>query len=92
MLRVQLRVHEGQLNGITDGFDLITESADIGVANIGDLLEDEFLYLRLGDALESHSRAQITQEGIPRPQFRGGECRRDPHDALLIRVSHDKSP
>ena len=41
----QLRVQERQLDGVADRLDLALEAADVLVADVGDLLEDELLDL-----------------------------------------------
>jgi hypothetical protein len=38
-------VQEGKLHGVADLLDLLAEPADVGVADVGNLFEDELLDL-----------------------------------------------
>ena len=50
-------VQVGQLDRVGDGLDLGVQSADVGVADVGDLLEDELLGLLAYELLGEQVRA-----------------------------------
>ena len=52
VLGEQLPVQVGQLDGVGDGLDLGVEPADVGVGDVGDLLEHELLDLGTGQLLD----------------------------------------
>src|SRR5699024_7719713 len=62
---VEIGVQEGQFNGVADLFDLVTQTADIGVADVGDLFEHEFFHLGAVDLLVGEARAGVGGEVIP---------------------------
>lgn len=48
MLLVQLGVQEREFHGVADVRDLRAEATDVGVVDVRDLFEDQFLDLGLG--------------------------------------------
>ena len=69
VLGEQVAVHVGQLDGVGDGLDLCVEPADVGVGDVGHLLEDELLALELGQLLDEELRAHVHQERVAGPQL-----------------------
>ena len=62
-------MQERQLDRIADLLDLPAEAADVVVADVGDLFEDQILDLGLGDALERISGLGVDQQRVTRPQL-----------------------
>ena len=94
-LAVQVVVHERQLDRVADLLDLRAQTADVGVLDRRDLLEEELVDLRLGHHLVGHAGLGIHEDrvagadgcrvlGRARTAQGGGED----HDVLLV-VAHD---
>src|SRR3712207_8286199 len=49
--------------------DLLVEAADVGVADVGHLLEHEVLDLRSGELLQQQPGAAVHEDGVARPQL-----------------------
>ncbi len=64
MLFEEVGVEIGELDRVADHLDLSAEAADLLVTDVGDLFEDEFLDLALGDDLVDVSGAGLEQEGV----------------------------
>ncbi|MEZ5341597.1 MAG: hypothetical protein R2706_09120 [Acidimicrobiales bacterium] len=47
-------MEERQFDCVDDLFDLLTKSADVVVAYVGDLLEDQIVDVDLGQLLDKH--------------------------------------
>ena len=60
-----LGIEVRELDGVAQGLDLGTESADITVGHIGHFLEDDLLDIRFGESLEGIARAMVEQHMIP---------------------------
>ena len=67
VLDEQLPVQERQLDGVGDGLDLVVEAADVGVGDVGHLLEDQLLHLRPGQLLEQQPGPGVHQRRSRRP-------------------------
>ena len=96
-LAVQVVVDERQLYRVADLLDLRTQTADVGVLDRRDLLEEELVDLRLGHHLVGHAGLGIDQDrvagadgcgvlGRARTAQGGGE-----DDDVLLVVAHDHS-
>ena len=57
-------MQERQFDCVTDLLDLTSQTADIAVVDVGNLLEDEILHLGLGNALERVAGLGIDQQRI----------------------------
>jgi hypothetical protein len=57
-------VQEGQLHGVGDLLDLIVEATDVGVADVGHLLEHELLDLGTGQAFQDQAGATVDQDVV----------------------------
>ncbi len=62
-------MHVGQLDRVRDRLDLRVEAADVGVGDVGHLLEDELLALELGQLLDEKLGPGVHEEGVPGPQL-----------------------
>ena len=72
----QLGVQERQLDRVADQVDLALEPADVLVADVGDLLEDEFLDLLARQLLGHDDRSRVEQRGVAGAQPRSAGVRR----------------
>ncbi len=81
-----------QLDGVADRLDLAGEPADVGVVDVGHLLEHEVGDLGLGDALEDEAGARLEQQGVAGPDGLALEGCRDPADPLLVGLGDDEHP
>ena len=63
------RCRYGQLDGVGDGLDLRVEAADVGVGDVGHLLEDQLLDLGPGQLLDEQPRPRVHQHGVAGPQL-----------------------
>ena len=86
----QLRVEERQLHGVADGVDLALETADVLVADVGDLLQDELLDLLLGQQLGGHVGASVEQHVVADARRGVQQGAGDVRDVLLVAAAdHD---
>ena len=69
VLAVELLVQERQLDGVADLLDLPAQPADVVVADVGHLFENEILDLGLGDALERVSRLRVDEQRVAGAQL-----------------------
>ena len=69
VLAVELLVQERQLDGVADLLDLPGQAADVAVADVGHLFEDQVLDLGLGDALERVPGLGVDQQRVAGPQL-----------------------
>ena len=58
-------MQERQLYGVPNLLDLSTETADVLVSDVRNLLENEILHLGLGNALERVAGLGVDQQRIP---------------------------
>ena len=92
VLAEQVRVQEGQLHRVADLLDLRLEATDVGVVDVGHLLQDQFLDLALGDPLVGVRRARLDHERVAGPDRRADERLGEVHDALLVGVGDHQCP
>jgi hypothetical protein len=59
VLGEEVLVQERQLDGVGDLLDLVVEAADVGVGDVGHLLEQQVLDLGPGQLLEQQVRTRI---------------------------------
>ena len=62
-------MQERQFDGVADLLDLPAKTADVVVADVGNLFEDKILDLGLGDALERVPGLGVDQQRVAGPQF-----------------------
>ena len=55
MLAVEVGVEEGQLDGVADELDLLAQSPDVAVSDVGHLLQDELLDLGAHHGAQRHA-------------------------------------
>ncbi len=82
-------MEEWQLHGVHDLFDLRIEASDIGIGDVGDLLENEFLDVGPRELLEEHRCSRIEQHRVAGAQTHAEEISTDLDDLLLIGPPHD---
>ena len=95
----QLGVQERQLHGVADRLDLALEAADVLVADVGDLLEDELLdlFLRAGARWPRRSggrTARCRRRASARASRSTGEvatCSSSPRPTTITRSSPSRS-
>ena len=86
-------VQERQLDRVGDLLDLVVEAADVGVGDVGHLLEHELLDLGPGQLLEQQARAGVHQHACRRrgacsPTSASAEL----DDPLLVGPADDQRP
>ncbi|MEY9211295.1 hypothetical protein ABH917_000741 [Thermobifida halotolerans] len=86
----QLLVQVGQFDRVADQLDLPGEAADVGVGDVGHLLQDQLLDLGLGDALVDVARPGLQQQGVARAQRFVAQRLGDADDPLLVVVGDDQ--
>ena len=84
-------MEERQLDRVGDLLDLVVEAADVGVGDVGHLLEHELLDLGSGQLLEQQARARVHQDVVAGPQRRAGELFGQLGHALLVGPSDDSA-
>ena len=90
MLLEQLGVQVRQLDGVADLLDLVVETADRLVGDVGDLLEDELLDLGLGDLLVDVAGAGVEQQRVAGADRLVAQRLGQPDHALLVGVRDDQ--
>jgi hypothetical protein len=91
VLGEEVLVEERQLDGVGDLLDLVVETADVVVGDVGHLLEDQLLHLGPGELLEQEARPGVHEDGVARPQ-RLGEPLGQLHHPLLVGTTDDQRP
>ena len=92
MLDEQVGVQERQLDGVLDRLDLRSQPTDVGVGDVGDLLEDELLDLGARQPLECVAGAGLHQERVPGPQRRLAQRVGEAHDLLVVGMTDHERP
>ena len=92
VLGEQLLVQEGQLDGVGDLLDLLVEAADVGVGDVGHLLEQQVLDLRPRQLLEQQVRPCVEPHRVARTQVHAADRVSQLADALLVGVADDERP
>ena len=92
MVLEQLGVEVGQLDGVADGVDLGDQAADLRVVDVGHLLQDELLDLRLGHDLVDVAGAGVEQQRVAGADgdVLGAQRLGEAYDALLVGVGDDQ--
>ena len=91
VLAEQLGVQERQLDRVPDRLDLSVESADVVVVDVGNLFEDQFFDLALGDLLVGVGRAGLDQQRVTRAQRLRPQQVGEVDDPFLVGVPDDQS-
>ena len=68
------------------------QSADVGVADIRNLFQDQFLDFRLGELLQHVARARVEQEVVADAEPLGQQRIRHFGDAFLVGAQGDHDP
>src|ERR1700722_9549499 len=92
MLREELAVQEGQLDGVGDRLDLLVKAADVGIGDIGYLFEHNFFELLLGQELDEELASSLEQDTVAASQADAGERRRDFDDSRAVAASGHERP
>ena len=93
-LQLVLEEHVGvevrQLDRVLDLIDLVVEPADVGVGDVGHLLEHELLDLRPREPLDEQTRARIHEHVVTGTQPLAEQLLADLADALLVGAPDDQ--
>ena len=89
VLGEQLVVQERQLDRVGDRLDLGVEAADVGVRDVGHLLEQQVLDLGAGQLLEQHVRARVEPQEVAAAQARATQHARQLAHPLLVGAPDD---
>ena len=94
MLGEEVLVQERQLDRVGDLFDLVVEAADVGVRDVGHLLEQQVLDLGSGQLLEQEVRAGVETEVVARSDVGAADGVGELADPLLVGTTddHDADP
>lgn len=87
MLLEQVGVEVRELDRVADGLDLAAETADLLVADVGDLFEDEFLDLALGNDFVDVSGSGFEEQGVAGADDYVQEWLGEPDHPFLVGVS-----
>ena len=82
----------GQLDRVGDLLDLVVEAADVGVGDVGHLLEHELLDLGTGQALEQEAGAGVHQGVVARAQELAPQGIGQLDHPLLVGATDDQGP
>ena len=74
------------------GLDLVVEPADVGVGDVGHLLEHQLLDLGPGQLLEQQPAADVHQHGVAGAQLLAEERAGELADPLLVGPADDEGP
>ena len=89
MLGEQLLVQERQLDGVGDRLDLGVEATDVGVRDVGHLLEQQVLDLGARQLLEQHVRPRVEPQEVAVAQPRAAQHARELAHPLLVGAADD---
>ncbi len=78
----------GQLDGISDRLDLITETTDLLVADVGHLFEDQLLHLRADQLLVGEAGPRLDPNVVAGPELLVEEGLGSLDDPFLVGVGH----
>src|SRR5438309_8605403 len=90
VLLVVIRVQIRELDRVLDGLDLIAQTADVVVADIGDFLEAEIFHLSLRELLQQVSALRVEQEMIAGLEPQGAQRLGDDADLLFVGAERDE--
>lgn len=88
MLLEELGVEVRQFDRVADHLDLAAQTADLLVADVGDLFEDEFLDLALRNDLVDIAGTGFEQQGVAGADGDVQQRLGEPHHPLLVGVPH----
>ena len=86
----QVLMEERQLDGVGDLLDLIVEAADVGVGDVGHLLEHQLVDLGPGQLLEQHLAAGVHEHHVTGTQARAAERVAELGHTLLVGTTDDE--
>ena len=89
MLGEQVLVQERQLDRVGDLFDLGVEAADVGVGDVGHLLEQQVLDLGPRQLLEQQVRADVEAEMVAAADVRAADRVGEFADSFLVGSADD---
>ena len=92
MLGEQLLVQERQLDGVGDLLDLVVEPADVGVGDVGHLLEQQVLDLGPGQLLEQQVGARVEAHRVAGAQVDAAQGVGQLAHPLLVGAADDERP
>ena len=90
MLGEQVLVQERQLDGIRDLLDLVVETTDVGVGDVGDLFEEQVLDLGPGQLLEQQVGADVEAHRVAGPKVDAAHGVGQLADPLLVGATDDE--
>src|SRR5207249_6121276 len=90
VLPIVVGVKVRQLHGVLDRFDLVTEPADIVVADVRDFFEAEIFHLALRQPLQQISAFRIEQQMVPIFQAQGAQRLGDDADPVFVGAERDE--
>ena len=85
----QVRVEVRQLDGVLDRVDLVVESADVVVGDVGDLFEHELFDLGSRQALDEQPGACVHEQVITGAELHADQRGAELADALLVGPADD---
>ena len=80
----------GQLHGVGDRLDLGVQPTDVGVGDVGHLLENDLLELGSGQLLVEQQRAGVHEHRVTGAQLDAGEVLGDLGHLLLVSAADDE--
>ena len=83
-------MEEGQLDGVADELDLLAQSPDVAVSDVGHLLQDELLDLGAHHGAQRHAHGQVGHEGVTDPGTVVAQGIREAEDLLLVMAGQDQ--
>ena len=92
MLGEQLCVQERKLDGVGDLFDLRVEATDIGVGDVGHLLQQQVFHLRPWQLLEQEVAARVEAHGVAAAQVHAAQRISELAHTLLVGAAGDECP
>ena len=92
VLGVELPVQVRELDGVGDGLDLVVEPTDVGVGDVGHLLEDQLLDLGPGQLLDQQAGARLHQDGVAGPELDADQGVGQLGHPLLVGPAEDQGP
>ncbi len=88
----QVGVEVRQLDGVLDLVDLVVETADVFVGDVGDLFEDELLDLGPGQALDEQARPRLHEQVVAGAHLHARQLLAQLADALFVGPADDEGP
>ena len=88
--RKEFFVEVGQLNGVSYGFDLSIEAANLCIGDVWNFFEDEVISTSPGEQFHEQARTRVDQDIVPTAQayaFHGGS---EFNDSLVVSAHEDQ--